>query len=156
MSPDNFLSPLGYPFLRNTIDGTFHSAKHLCSWASLAPCNDQSAGKKKSSRISHAGSYLKPVLVQCALALLKDKQFPYFAQRYKALRYRRGHPKAIIAIARMLLTIIYTLLSRGEMFDKALYEGSLRNPSFLLSPEQQLLLLANKLGYSVVKVPDSD
>ena len=44
----------------------FHSAKHLCSWAGLAPCNDQSAGKKKSVRISRAGVYIKPVLVQCA------------------------------------------------------------------------------------------
>ncbi|OPX87845.1 MAG: Transposase IS116/IS110/IS902 family protein [Pelotomaculum sp. PtaB.Bin104] len=45
---------------------TFHSAKHLCSWAGLAPSNDQSAGKKKSVRISRAGAYIKPLLVQCA------------------------------------------------------------------------------------------
>ena len=43
----------------------FHSAKHLCSWAGLAPSNDQSAGKKKLVRISSAGVYIKPIIVQC-------------------------------------------------------------------------------------------
>ncbi|MEW6771082.1 MAG: IS110 family transposase [Bacillota bacterium] len=47
----------------------FLSDKHLCSWAGLAPSNDQSAGKKKSVRISRAGVYLKLVLVQCAKRL---------------------------------------------------------------------------------------
>ncbi len=45
----------------------FDSSKHLCFWAGLTPKNNESAGKKKSVRISKAGSYLKPILVQCAL-----------------------------------------------------------------------------------------
>lgn len=132
----------------------FMSAKHLCSWAGLAPCNDQSAGKRKSTRISRAGCYIKPVLVQCALAAIKDKSFPYYGQRYQALKHRRGHKKAIIAIARMILSVIYTLLSRKELFAKETYEESIRKPIFILSPEQQLLKLAKKFGYEVVKVPE--
>jgi transposase len=54
----------------------FHSDKHLCSWAGVAPSNDQSAGKKKSVRISRAGAYIKPILVQCAIAAIRDKSFP--------------------------------------------------------------------------------
>ena len=48
----------------------FPTSKHLCSWASLTPTNNESAGKKKSVRISKAGCYLKPLLVQCGLATL--------------------------------------------------------------------------------------
>src|SRR5208337_4789392 len=84
----------------------FHSAKHLCSWAGLAPSNDQSAGKKKSVRISRAGVYIKPLLVQCANAAIKDKSFPHYRARYEAIKLRRGHKRAIIAIARMMLTAI--------------------------------------------------
>ena len=133
----------------------FKSAKHLCSWAGLAPCNDQSAGKKKSTKISRAGVYIKPIMVQCALAAIKDKNFPHYRQRYESLKHRRGHQKSIIAIARMMLTAIYTMLSNGELFNPEIYMESLRNPVYILSPEQQLVHLAKRLGYSVAKVPDS-
>ncbi len=133
----------------------FKSARHLCFWAGLAPSNDQSAGKKKSTKISRAGVYVKPIMVQCALAAIKDKKFPHYRQRYDSLKHRRGHKKAIIAIARMMLTAIYAMLSSGELFNPHLYEESLRKPSYILSPEQQLAHLAKRLGYSVVKVPDS-
>ena len=95
----------------------FESAKHLTSWAGLAPANNESAGKKKSVRISKAGQFLKPLLVQCALAAVKSKKNPYFADKYFKLKKRRGHKKAIIAIARMLLTCIYHMVSTGETFN---------------------------------------
>jgi len=133
----------------------FHSARHLCSWAGLAPRNDQSAGKKKTTKISRAGDYLKPVMVQCALAAIKQKDFPHYRQRYEALKHRRGHKKAIIAIARMMLSTIYTMLTNGELFNPQMYEASVKKPAYVLSPEQQLQVLAKRLGYSVAKVPDS-
>ena len=46
----------------------FDDAKHLCSWCGLSPANNESAGKKKSVWIAKAGDYLKPMMVQCALA----------------------------------------------------------------------------------------
>lgn len=95
----------------------FPSAKNLVSWAGLAPTNNQSAGKKKSVRISKAGQFLKPLLVQCALAAIKDKKQPYFAIKFQKLKRRRGHKKAIIAIARMMLTCIFHMLSTGETFN---------------------------------------
>lgn len=132
----------------------FKSAKHLCSWAGLAPSNDQSAGKKKSTKISRAGVYIKPVLVQCALAAISNKSFPHYRQRYEALKHRRGHKKALIAIARMMLTAVFVMLTNGELFNPQMYEESLRKPAYILSPEMQLAHLAKRLGYSVVKVPD--
>jgi hypothetical protein len=95
----------------------FESSKHLASWAGLAPCNDQSAGKKKSTKISRAGVYLKPLLVQCARAASRSKREPYFANKYWRLRRRKDDGRAIIAIARMMLTCIYQMLSTGEVFN---------------------------------------
>jgi transposase len=132
----------------------FHSDKHLCSWAGLAPSNDQSAGKKKSVRISHAGAYIKPVLVQCAVAAIKDKNFPHYRARYEAIKLRRGHKKAIIAIARMMLTAIYHMLSNGELFNPALYEKANCKPGFVASTEEHAVKLLQRLGYSIVKLPD--
>ena len=94
----------------------FKSAKHLCSWAGLTPQNNESAGKKKSCRISRAGAYLKPLLVQCALAAIKDKQNPYFRVKYDCIKKRRGHKRAIIAIARMILTCLYHMFLKKEAF----------------------------------------
>ncbi len=84
----------------------FPSAKHLVSWAGCCPRNDQSNKKIKSTRISRAGSYFKPVLVQVANGLLRSKKHPEITDRYKRIKAHRGHKKAIIAICRMLLTAI--------------------------------------------------
>ena len=100
----------------------FESSKHLASWAGLAPTNNQSAGKKKSVRISKAGQFLKPLLVQCALAAAKDKKNPYFAVKFQRIKKRRGHKKAIIAIARMMLTCVYHMILNDEDFNPSDYE----------------------------------
>lgn len=94
----------------------FKSAKHLCSWAGLTPQNNESAGKKKSCRISRAGVYLKPLMVQCALAAIKDKTNTYFRVKYDRIKKRRGHKRAIIAVARMLLTCLYHMFLKKEAF----------------------------------------
>ncbi len=98
----------------------FPTSKHLCSWAGLTPQNNESAGKKKTTRISRAGAYIKPLLVQCALCAIRTKQFPEVRNRYLALKKRRGHKKAIIAIARMLLTAIYNILKWNEVYNSEL------------------------------------
>lgn len=100
----------------------FESSSHLTSWAGLTPANNESAGKKKSVRISRAGQFLKPLLVQCALAATIDKKEPYFSIKYQRIRKRRGHKKAVIAIARMMLVCIYTMLTTGECFNPSDYE----------------------------------
>ena len=64
----------------------FDDAKHLCSWCGLAPSNNESAGKKQSVRIAKAGAYLKPMMVQCALAAIKSKKLPYFAIKYGLIK----------------------------------------------------------------------
>ncbi len=99
----------------------FPTSKHLCSWAGLTPQNNESAGKKKTTRISRAGAYIKPLLVQCALTVCKSSKHPEIKNRYLSLKKRRGHKKAIIAIARMLLTAIYNILKKTEPYNPDLY-----------------------------------
>lgn len=94
----------------------FPTSKHLCSWAGLTPQNNESAGKKKTTRISRAGAYIKPLLVQCALCAIRAKQFPEVRNCYLALKRRRGRKKAIIAIPRILLTAIYNILKKKEPY----------------------------------------
>ena len=95
----------------------FSNSKRLCCWAGLTPGNNESAGKKKSVRITRAGVYLKPALVQCAHAAVKSEISPYYKKKYEALVKRRGKKRAIIAIARMILTAIYHMLSTGEVWN---------------------------------------
>ena len=107
----------------------FSSSKRLCCWAGLTPGSNESAGKKKSVRISRAGVYLKPALVQAAHAAVKDKKNPYYAIKYERLVKRRGKKRAIIAIARMLLTAIYSMLSTGEAWNPVdLYKIDMPEP----------------------------
>jgi len=95
----------------------FTSSKRLCCWAGLTPANNESAGKKKSVRITRAGVYLKPALVQVAHAAVKSNKFPYYKSKYERIYKRRGKKRAIIAIARMILTAIYHMFNTGEEFN---------------------------------------
>ena len=95
----------------------FIDDKHLISWSGLSPRCNESVKKKKSVKITKASVYIKPLLVQCALCAIKDKSCPYIKVRYESLKRSRGHKKAIIAIARLLLISIYHILNTGEVFD---------------------------------------
>ena len=84
----------------------FESAGKLCSWAGLVPANNESIGKKYSTRISKGGRYLKPFLVQIANAVVKSDKHSELINKYLKLKRRRRHRKAIIAICRRLLVSI--------------------------------------------------
>ena len=95
----------------------FSSHYRLASWAGLAPGCNESAGKKKSVKISRAGVYLKPALVEVAHCAVKDKNNSYYANKFNVLSKRRGKKRAYIAIARKILVAIYHMLSTGEFFN---------------------------------------
>ena len=103
----------------------FKSHYRLTSWAGLAPGCNESAGKKKSVKISRAGVYLKPYLVEIAHNAVKDKTNSYYAKKYEKISKRRGKKRAIIAIARKILVAIYHMFETGEVW----------NPSDLASVE---------------------
>ena len=101
----------------------FSSSKRLCCWAGLTPGSNESAGKKKSVRITRAGVYLKPALVQCAHAAVKSDKSPYYKKKYESLVKRRGKKRAIIAIARMILTAIYQMKSKSAFIRHMILYG---------------------------------
>ena len=132
----------------------FESDKQLACWAGLAPANNESANKKKSVRISKAGQYLKPLLVQCALGAIKDKD-SYFGIKYTRIKKRRGHKKAIIAIARMLLVSIYHMILTGEVFKPSDYK-TFKNPHPSVKQqeltEKSAIEFLKKSGFDVSKL----
>ena len=131
----------------------FIDDKHLISWAGLSPRCNESAKKKKSVRITKAGAYIKPLLVQCALCAIKDKSCPYIKARYESLKRRRGHKKAIIAIARLLLVCIYHILNDQvtfdfERFDKLLNRNIKKHNKSIQNTDDMISHLT-KLGYNI-------
>lgn len=107
----------------------FSNSKRLCCWAGLTPGNNESAGKKKSVRITRAGVYLKPALVQVAHAAVKSNKSPYYKAKYERIMKRRGKKRAIIAVARMILTSVYHMLSTGEAWNPTdLYKIDMPEP----------------------------
>ena len=129
----------------------FPSSKHLCSWAGLTPQNQESAGKKKTTRIGRGGRYMKPLLVQCALSAVKAKNNPEIRARYLSLKKRRGHNKAIIAIARILLTAIYNILKKNEPYNAELYRRIDKPPANREVTVNEAIFILQRQGYLITE-----
>ena len=100
-----------------------------------------------------SGSYFKPILVQVANALIKSKKHPEFTNRYRRIKARRGHKKAIIAICRMILTAIWHILSDLNPYTPdGFLESRPVNESKTLTTSQALNLLKQR-GYIIKDEP---
>ena len=93
----------------------FPTVGHLLSWAGLCPRNDESAGKRRSSRLRKGAQWLKTTLVQCSWAA-KNKKGSYLQAQYLRLKSRRGPQKAICAVAASILTAVYHMLKDGTVY----------------------------------------
>jgi transposase len=93
----------------------FPTAGHLLSWAGLCPRNDESAGKRRSTRLRKGDRWLKTVLVQCAFPAARKKG-SYFKAQFHRLASRRGPKKAACAVAASILTMVYHMLKNGTQF----------------------------------------
>jgi transposase len=93
----------------------FPTAGHLISWAGLCPRNDESAGKRRSTRLRKGAPWLKTTLVQCAWAA-SHKKHSYLEVQFQRLRHRRGPKKAICAVAASILTAVYHMLRDGTFY----------------------------------------
>lgn len=109
LSARAILSEIGIDMTR------FASDAHLISWACICPRNDESAGKRRSSRIRKGAPWLKTTLVQCAWAAARTKG-SYLQAQFHRIRARRGAKKAIVAVAASILTAIYHMLKDGTMY----------------------------------------
>jgi transposase len=130
--------------------GRFPTAGHLISWAGLCPRSDESAGKRRSTRLRKGAPWLKTTLVQCAWAAIRKKASYLPAQFYR-LQARRGPKKAICAVAASILTAAYHMLRNGTFYAD-LGPDHFRH----ISPELQAARLAKqiaKLGFTCTVAP---
>src|SRR6202140_1806201 len=126
--------------------GRFDTAGHLIAWAGLCPGQNESAGKRKRTRLRKGAPWLKTMLVQCAWAAKRANNSYYKAQFFR-LQARRGPQKAICAVAASILTAIYHMLRNGTCHNDLGVDYFDRR-----SPELKAKRLARqiaKLGYEV-------
>jgi transposase len=94
----------------------FPSAEHLRSWAGMCPRSDESAGKRRSTRLRHGAPWLKATLIQIAWPATRTKD-SYFRTLFHRLKARCGPKKAIVAVAASILTTAYHLLRDGTVYE---------------------------------------
>ena len=87
----------------------FPTASHLISWTGLCPRNEESAGKRRSTRVRKGAPWLKIALVTAAWAAVRVKA-SYLQAQFLRLKARRGAKKAILAVAASMLTAAYHML----------------------------------------------
>ena len=91
------------------------SAAHLAAWAGVAPGNNESAGPRRPSRTRKGNQWLRAMLIQAANAAARTKG-SYLAAQYRRIAARRGHKRAIMAVAHSIVVIIYHILARREPY----------------------------------------
>ena len=128
----------------------FPSAAHLVSWAGLCPKNDESAGKRRSTRLRKGAPWLKTTLVQCAWAA-SHKKDSYLRALFHRLRARRGQKKAACAVAASMLVAAWHMLRDGTLY-KDLGANHFENQA---KPSQinRLIAKITNLGYKVETAP---
>ena len=93
----------------------FPTAKHLASWAGVCPGNDESAGKRRSGKTRKGSKWLRANLIEAATAASRTKD-TYLQAQYQRLRARRGHARAITALAHSMLVATWHILTTGEIY----------------------------------------
>jgi transposase len=124
----------------------FPSVSQLASWAGVCPGNNESAGKRKSSRIPKGNVYLKTALVEAANAAARTKG-SYLRDKFYRLKARRGYKRAAVAIAHKILVSIYHMLSQNVCYSDLgdLYLDNLNKHHLT----RNLVHRLERLGYSV-------
>lgn len=92
----------------------FGSADRLASWVGICPGNNESAGKRKSGRVRKGNPYVRRLL--CEFAHAASRTQSVFQSKFQSLIVRRGHKRAIVALAHKLLRTIFFMLNRGQHY----------------------------------------
>jgi transposase len=146
LAAQTILSEIGLDMSR------FPSSGHLISWACICPRSDESAGKRRSTRIRKGSPWLKTTLVQCAWAATRTKGSYLQAQFYR-IRARRGAKKAILAVAASILTAIYHMLKDGTFYQDLGPDHF--DPRTKERHKNRLIKRLADLGYVVELVPQA-
>ena len=126
--------------------GRFPTVGHLLSWAGLCPRLDESAGKRRSTRVRKGAPWLKPVLVQCAWAASRSKE-TYLRAQFLRLKARRGPKRAAVAVAASILTAAYYMLRDHAEYRDLGPDHFVRRDSVRMA--ERLARRIRELGYEV-------
>jgi transposase len=126
----------------------FPDEAHLSSWGGVCPGNNESAGKKKSSKTQKGNSFLKGALTESAWAASKTKGTSYNAFYHNIVR-RRGKKRALVALAHRMLVDIYYVLKTGKAYRDIGFEAV--REKAVKRQERSMIRSLEKAGYSVVK-----
>ena len=125
----------------------FASAEHLTSWAGVCPGSNESAGRVKSTKTRQGDPHLKGALGVAALAIARNPYSNYLGAKYRRIASRRGPSKALVALERAMLVIIWQMSNTGAFYqDLGLDYYTRRDPERV--KRRALKQLAN-LGYKV-------
>ena len=137
---ENILSEIGTDLSR------WPTAAHFSSWSGTCPANKASGGKRKRAGVRKGNPWLKGALTQVAWAISHGKR-SYLGERYRSLAARKGHKRAIVAVAHEVLTIIYYLLTRHTRYqDLGVHYLEERNRREL---QRQAVRQLTRLGFNV-------
>ena len=128
----------------------FATPAHLRSWSCLCPRNDESAGKRRSTRLRPGANWLKTTLVQAAWAAVKVKG-SYLQALFRRLSPRRGAKKAIVAIAASMLTAIWHMLRDGTVWNDL--GADYFDRSDIKKTATRLIRRLHQIGYLVTATP---
>jgi transposase len=125
----------------------FHTAQHICSWAGLAPGNYQSGGKKKKQRVNQGNNYLKTILCEVAWVRASHRKM-YLSGWYWRLKQCADSKRAIVALSRKLIVIIYTMLKTDSLYDEQKFLE--RKKASEKRRINRMVFELTRLGYDVV------
>jgi len=96
----------------------FETPQHLASFLGLTPSENSTGENQRKGGITHAGNRrLRSLLVEVAWIAVRDD--PKWTTKYEKIKYRRGGQKAIVAVARSLIGVIWTLFQKQEFYHTA-------------------------------------
>jgi transposase len=124
----------------------FPTAQHICSWAGLAPGNHKSANKQKKQRITQGNNYLKTILCEVAWVIASHKNL-YLSSWYWRLKQHTDSKRAIVALARKLLVIIYTMLKTEQLYNEQKFLE--RKKASEQRKVKRMVYELSQLGYAV-------
>lgn len=129
---------------------TFENSGKLAGWAGLRPRNDESAGKLKSKAVTKGNKYLRRIMVQCAWAASRTKE-SFFKAKFEQLCIRKSRKKALIAIARKLLVVVWYVLNEKRPFNGSILP--VHNPEKIkakIEYHQREIVKLESLGFHLV------
>lgn len=124
----------------------FVDSQHICSWAGLSPGNNESAGKRKSAHINKGNACLKAMLCEVAWVIASHRNL-YLSGWYWKVKQRKGAKRAVVALARKLLSLIHTILRTRTPYNEESFD--IRRKQCERKRANRMVYELQRLGYTV-------